>query len=849
MSKHKGWLSPMATYYGETGLYQIRDGGGGDPIWTIPGHTGTLEISTTDTVTIPATDDHSSGITRNQHVYDDLGTLVAGQTYRAGYFRYNVKSTTPGNPVAEVTGLEGVAGSAINDEALTFRGGYFRTYIDTDTEPLASMRTNIGVEISARAAYSGGVEATAESGTAFVGARIWMAPFFTDASLTNINNFHALWIINEAAGKIITNAIKIDSTTYNGGFRYSFYTDDGKFYLNMDGNETGNSFAAGATSSASGETIMHVQADDYRTLTTGQEYKAGYFRYNIYSTTPSNPTAEISGVEGVVGVYFTPTSNSSTIRGGYFRTYQNASADTRIKTNVGCEISARASYSGGTECKADVGTAFVGARIWMAPFFDSSISNINNFHALWIVNEAAGKFVTNAIKIDSNTYNGGFTYAFYTDSGKFRMALDGSEAGSGLVKGETVTTSGDDWMSVVADDYRTMTSAQTYRAGYFRYNMRPTTPSNPTSEVTGIEGVVGIYSAFADNSTTARGGYFRTYIDANATYKVRTSIGCEISARAGYSGGTDCVADSGTAFVGARIWMAPFFSSGSVGNIDNFWGLWIYGEHSSQRNADAAIKVSDAGGGFTLGLDFTGANLTEGVRFGQTLTPDSGRTYAAYTIGSRTTEKDITMAAAASQNLDPVQINLNIIGSNPSSTSTLNAIYQKITHDTTDMANLRLKCADWTIGIGKNIQDAYVYQGEIDFTAGVTASGEVSVMGLVLNGGADALTCSQYRVLNITLRGAGTPAGAHGIMVNAESGCGSVDAGLRLQCDSSEMVSGIRIGDDSYLKSPVNFAAFPESGTQPVSAAGGDTHSGTVVKIAVLVGGDTYYFLASTAIS
>ena len=133
-------------------------------------------------------------------------------------------------------------------------------------------------------------------------------------------------------------------------------------------------------------------------------------------------------------------------------------------------------------------------------------------------------------------------------------------------------------------------------AGYFAYNQ--TGGSNGTYIANALEGV--FRSQFADESVTGRGVYGRFYIDpVSATNTLRTGIGGEFSARASYSGGTAITAESGTAFVGARIWMAPYFTAGSVGNVNNFWGLWIYGEHASQRNADAAIKISDAGGGFT----------------------------------------------------------------------------------------------------------------------------------------------------------------------------------------------------------------------------------------------------------
>ncbi len=596
-----------------------------------------------------------------------------------------------------------------------------------------------------------------------------------------------------------------------------------------------NGDIAASVDHSSGIILNNRVYNDYGTLVSGQEYKAGYFRYNVRSTTPSNPTAEVTGLEGVAASYI--ADEALTFRGGYFRTYINADATSTMRTAIGCEMSARASQSGGTECVAEAGTAFVGARIWMAPYFsDASIGNINNFHALWILNEAAGKFVTNAIKIDATTYGSGFTYAFNADSGKFRLALDGSAAGSGLVAGETVTTSGDDWLYLQADDYRTLTTGQTYRAAYFRYNLRSTTPSNPTSEVTGVEGVAATY--VTDEAITFRGGHFRTYINADATSTMRTAVGADISARASQSGGTECVAEAGTAFVGARIWMAPWFTSGSVGNINNFWGLWIYGEHTSQRNADAAIYISDAGGGFT-----------QGIRINHTMTPDATRTNAALTLGSRVTEKDITISAAADQNLDPFQINLNIIGANPTNTSTINGIYQKITHDTTAMANLRVKCADWYVVIGANATDAYVYQGELDITAASTLSGEAICMSALVDLGAD-ITADRVCAFQAMISGSGVA----GIVTGDCFVAYIVNAGTVITTDSilnvrnqsaATAISALELELDGTVTYAVDFQGTVADGW--ASGDGAVTQADEYVKIPVRVAGitPTLYLLAA----
>jgi hypothetical protein len=127
--------------------------------------------------------------------------------------RYNWYVGDNGNFVSE--GVEGVSASYGADESMTGRGVYGRTYI----APGATMRTGVGGEFSARASYSGGDAIAAESGTAFVGARIWMAPYFTNISTANVNNFHGLWIYNEHPTVAVTNGIYI-SNAASGGYKY-----------------------------------------------------------------------------------------------------------------------------------------------------------------------------------------------------------------------------------------------------------------------------------------------------------------------------------------------------------------------------------------------------------------------------------------------------------------------------------------------------------------------------------------------------------------------------------------------------------------------------------------------------
>lgn len=374
-----------------------------------------------------------------------------------------------------------------------------------------------------------------------------------------------------------------------------------------------------------------------------------YFQYTANSSSDPAATAEVTslygsynwtagtngvfianGVEGVVRSR--ANDEAGTFRGGYFRTYIDTDTDPNasMRTSVGAEISARASHSGGPEAIAEPGTAFIGSRIWMAPYFtDASIPNINNSHALWILNEtpnggAWGKYIDRAITVDATTYGSGFNYNFYSDTGKFYMYLDGTKAGSGVVSGERSTASGDDWMHVRVSDYRTFTSNQVYNGAFFRYDVRSTVPGAPQYEVRGLEAVGSTYVADG-NLLSLFGAVLRTFIQPGIGPSAKTSIGAEISARASFNGGADCEALPGTAFVGARIYMAPYFTLATLGNINNFWGLWIFGEHATQRNADAAIKISTAGGGFTEDLILQRGTTITDIAAGLRLTPPTGQ--------------------------------------------------------------------------------------------------------------------------------------------------------------------------------------------------------------------------------
>ncbi len=169
-------------------------------------------------------------------------------------------------------------------------------------------------------------------------------------------------------------------------------------------------------------------------------------------------------------------------------------------------------------------------------------------------------------------------------------------------------------------------------------------------------------------------------------------------------------------------------------------------------------------------------------------TPDSSRTYIAWHVGRRgaANEIDVTIGSGSNQNFDPIQMNLNIIGSNPGNSSTINSIYQLITHDTTDMANIRLKCADWNIVAAKNIKDAYVIQTELDIVGNVTIGGEAFAVSAYLNAGTGTYTVNdRLAALFAIVSGTATVTGTYNVAHFFASANAAVDSVLELQTIST----------------------------------------------------------------
>ncbi|MFA6972953.1 MAG: hypothetical protein WC208_16340 [Gallionella sp.] len=257
--------------------------------------------------------------------------------------------------------------------------------------------------------------------------------------------------------------------------------------------------------------------------------------------------------------------------------------------------------------------------------------------------------------------------------------------------------------------------------------------------------------------------------------------------------------------------------------------VWTYGLYIEAAAADTGVYIGAA----NVGIDFSG----------MTFTPDAARSKMAFGVGSRATEKSITMAASTTQHVDPIQMNLNIIGSNPTGSSTINGIYQNITHDTTAMANLRLKCADWNLTIAKNVLDAYVYQGEIDYSGTTAVGGESAVMGLVMNAGAGAIT-GLLRGAIISMQGAAAAATCVGLEIRTTMGTGlgsGLAEGIRISGTPLPIV-GIAFGNQTNDNEGPQFAFFvPSTAGADIGPWSATNASGDGGKIAIKVGTNTRY--------
>lgn len=307
---------------------------------------------------------------------------------------------------------------------------------------------------------------------------------------------------------------------------------------------------------------------------------------------------------------------------------------------------------------------------------------------------------------------------------------------------------------------------------------------------------------------------------------------------------------SGTVDAGGTICglHAKVFGTGAQVATGNVVGLLVQSLGGAAADAGILVQPHTGGAAWTVGLKFDGSYgaITTAIDIECATTPDTARTNHAIVIGGRSTDElTITYTAATALNYEPIQTNFDIAGVAPTSTSTMNVWQGGITHDTTDMPNLRLKFTDLLTTVKKDVKHVFIHQGEIVFGAASISASGVAGIGLTIDGGADAVTCGTYRGIAVHMRGAGTPANAHGVGVVCESGC-TLRWGYRAVAVGT-MDSAIHCGDETYANGPTCFASFPLTGEDPVVTAGAVTHAGTIRKIRCRIGTVEYFFLVSTA--
>ncbi len=216
-------------------------------------------------------------------------------------------------------------------------------------------------------------------------------------------------------------------------------------------------------------------------------------------------------------------------------------------------------------------------------------------------------------------------------------------------------------------------------------------------------------------------------------------------------------------------------------------------------------SIQTDGGLGVVGAAFIGglvtANGDVGFRYNGTLVPDQTYTDYALAMGTEATEIEVTFATATNQNLDLIQMNVNAVATvtdeGPSASSQMNLMHTLITHDTDDMDNLRLKCADFTVNVAKDAKDAYAYQGEIDITD-AAIGGEAGVGGFVLHCPSGTVTGVMKGVI-IAMQGASLPSTTsfglyiqsnvsatltEAIHIGAENGT-TITSGMVFECGAS----------------------------------------------------------------
>jgi len=370
-----------------------------------------------------------------------------------------------------------------------------------------------------------------------------------------------------------------------------------------------------------------------------------------------------------------------------------------------------------------------------------------------------------------------------------------------------------------------------------------------TGMATSTDGAVTITNATATSSTTTGAlivtGGIATAADITCGDDLFMSNGGVINFNA--SNVTITHAAGALACTGALT-----LSIATASNSTTSGALIVTGGVGIAKELYVGLTSSLAGAitaGSTMGIAglVTSTSVT-GYRSNPTFLPDSTYSNYALAIGWKGTvnELAVNFLQSADQNFNPIQLNVNVTatGTGPTNSSQMNGIHQLITHDTNDMTFLRLKNADFNVVIGKDVKDAYCYQGEILFnTAAVTVGGEAVVLGLVAN--ASVAVTGNVRGQVISMQGTGTYSTAVGLEIRTTCGTGlgaGLSEGIRIMGTPLPVV-GIAMGDQTGDNQGPQFAFyFPGGGgvwgadVGPVIASGTGTGA-----ITIKVGTDTRY--------
>jgi len=199
----------------------------------------------------------------------------------------------------------------------------------------------------------------------------------------------------------------------------------------------------------------------------------------------------------------------------------------------------------------------------------------------------------------------------------------------------------------------------------------------------------------------------------------------------------------------------------------------------------------------TTGISVTGT-VTEGIDFsGVTYSPDASRTNYAVGIGSRADELTVNLGNAASQNFEPFQMNINFTASAgaPTSTSTVRMVRVRSTHNTADMANLRIMNINTYMDVQKNIQAAYGQMNGVDFQTGTITIGTEAGVGVFNMDCASGTVTGNVRGIIVNMYGASLPSTTSiGVEVRSDGGAATLAEGVRIwSVGSCQLTTGLKM--------------------------------------------------------